>query len=211
MAQEGLVHFAPSLSRSPSLAKLPKADIELINIASDKVESVVESDSITGEYLMVLTQGSEYALYVNKPGYLFRSLNFNYSEVKDFEPIVLDIELEKATEGSVSVLKNIFFKTNEYQIEDKSKTELVKMIRFLNANPSIRIEISGHTDNVGTAAYNSQLSEKRAQAVVDFLASNGIDSRRLVAKGYGQDHPVASNDTEEGRQANRRIEFKVLK
>lgn len=204
-------NYVKGIVRDKSTRQVLKADVELINLASDRVESMVESDSITGEYLIVLTQGAEYALYVNKRGYLFRSLNFNYSEIKDFAPIVLDIELEKATEGSVSVLKNIFFKTNEYQLEDKSETELLKMIRFLNANPAIRIEISGHTDNVGAAAYNDQLSEKRAQAVVDFLSAHGVDSRRLVARGYGQSKPVASNDTEEGRQLNRRIEFKVVK
>jgi len=84
------------------------ASIELINLRTNEIESLVSSDSISGHYLMVLTQGAEYALYVNKRGYLFRSLNFNYSERKDYEPIVLDIDLEKASEGTTAILENIF-------------------------------------------------------------------------------------------------------
>lgn len=187
------------------------AEIELININSNEVVSFVRSDSVSGEYLIVLTQGDEYALYVNKTGYLFQSLNFNYSEVEDFEPIIMDISLEKIKEGSVAVLKNIFFDTDKYDLKDKSKTELQKIIGFLNANPGLRIEISGHTDNVGTVSYNRQLSDKRAQSVYNYLVDNGVDPKKMVTKGYGPDKPIASNDTEEGRQLNRRIEFKVIR
>lgn len=187
------------------------AEIELININSNEVVSFVRSDSVSGEYLMVLTQGDEYALYVNKRGYLFQSLNFNYSEVEDFEPIIMDIALEKIKEGSVAVLKNIFFDTDKYDLKDKSKTELEKIIGFLNNNPRVRIEISGHTDNVGTLAYNRQLSDKRAQSVYNYLIDNGVDPKRMVPKGYGPDKPMASNETEDGRQLNRRIEFKVIR
>jgi len=187
------------------------ADIELININTNEAVSFVRSDSVSGEYLMVLTQGAEYALYVNKKGYLFQSLNFNYSEVENFEPIELDIELEKIKEGSVSVLKNIFFDTDKYDLQEKSITELQKIIRFLSDNPSTRIEIGGHTDNVGSVAYNRQLSENRAKSVYTYLTKNGIDPKRILTKGYGPDKPVGSNDTEEGRQLNRRIEFKVIR
>lgn len=187
------------------------AKIELINIKKNIVESLVESDSVTGEYLMVLTQGSEYALYINKTAYLFKSYNFNYSEVTDFEPIVIDIDLQKATEGSVAILNNIFFDIDKYDLKEKSTTELQKIIRFLNGNPNMRVEISGHTDNSGSAVYNRQLSEKRALSVYTFLIQHGIDKKRLLPRGYGPDQPVASNDSEEGRQQNRRIEFRILK
>jgi outer membrane protein OmpA-like peptidoglycan-associated protein len=166
---------------------------------------------VSGEYLMVLTQGAEYALYVNKKGYLFQSLNFNYSEIENFEPITLDVELEKVKEGSVSVLKNIFFDTDKYDLQEKSITELQKIIRYLNENPATRIEISGHTDNVGSVTYNRQLSENRAKSVYNYLTKNGVDPKRMMPKGYGADKPVGSNDTEEGRQLNRRIEFKVIR
>lgn len=187
------------------------AEIELLNINTNEAESVVKSDSISGEYLIVLTQGSEYALYVSKQGYLFQSLNFNYSEVENFEPIVLDIQLDKAEAGSVSVLKNLFFDTDRYDLKDKSRTELHKIIRFLNDNPSVRVEIGGHTDDVGARDYNRQLSEKRAKAVYQYLTDNGIETQRLLTKGYGPDEPVGDNNTEEGRQLNRRIEFRIVR
>ena len=187
------------------------ASIELINIRNNKVASLVESDSVTGEYLMVLTQGAEYALYVNKEAYLFKSYNFNYSEISDFKPIVVDIQLEKATEGSTAVLNNIFFDVDKFELKEKSTPELQKLIRFLNGNPGVRVEIGGHTDNSGSDEYNRQLSEKRAMSVYSFLTESGIDKKRLLLKGYGPDRPIASNDSEEGRQLNRRIEFRVIK
>jgi OmpA-OmpF porin, OOP family len=187
-----------------------RAGIELFNLEKNEMEAMVQSDSLTGEYLMVLTQGAEYALYTNKQGYLFSSLNFNYSTVTDFEPITMDIELEPAVKGYAVVLNNIFFDTDSYELKEKSKTELQKVIRFLNENPQIRIEISGHTDNTGTPAYNQQLSEKRALAVYNFLLKNGVNAEKLTSRGFGQTMPKGTNDTEQGRQINRRIEFQIL-
>jgi OmpA-OmpF porin, OOP family len=188
-----------------------RARIEMINIQSRETESLVESDSITGQYLIVLSQGAEYALYINKKRYLFKSLHFNYSEVKDFDPIILNIDLEKIREGSIAVLENIFFDLDKYELKPKSLTELQKVERFLVENPEVNVEISGHTDNTGTLTYNMQLSQKRAMAVYDYLIQNGIPAKRLSAKGYGPNKPVADNSSEEGRQQNRRIEFKLLR
>lgn len=187
------------------------AKVELIKIANNTVESLVESDSVTGQYLMVLTQGDEYALYVNKEAYLFKSYNFNYSEVEDFQPIVVDIDLERVAAGSIAVLNNIFFDVDKYELKEKSSPELKKIIAFLKTNPSAKVEIGGHTDNSGSAQHNRELSEKRARSVYDFLTLNGVDKGRMTLKGYGPDQPVATNDTEEGRQKNRRIEFRILK
>jgi OOP family OmpA-OmpF porin len=189
------------------------ASIELINLETNETESLVSSDSVSGAYLIVLTQGAEYALYVNKKQYLFRSLNFNYSTLKDYEPIILDIDLEKAAEGTTAVLQNIFFDVDKFDLKEKSVTELQKMVRFLKdkENPSLRVEISGHTDNSGSESYNLQLSQKRAQAVYDYLVSHGVDAARLNPKGYGSHEPIADNDTEEGRQKNRRIQFKLIR
>ncbi len=186
-----------------------KAKIELFNIERNSLVSMVESDSVSGKYLMVLTQGADYALYVNRTGYLFHSLNFNYSENANLEPIEQNILLEKAVKGSVAVLENLFFDSDKYELKEKSITELEKIQRFLTENPNITIEIGGHTDNTGNPAYNQQLSERRAMAVYNYLANNGIDKKRLVAKGYGQSRPVASNSSDQGKQQNRRIEFLV--
>jgi outer membrane protein OmpA-like peptidoglycan-associated protein len=108
------------------------------------------------------------------------------------------------------VLKNLFFDVDKFELKEKSFTELGKIIQFLKENPKARLEISGHTDNTGSAPYNRQLSEKRAKSVFQYLVDNGVSPQRLSPKGYGPDSPVATNDTEEGRMLNRRIEFKIL-
>jgi OOP family OmpA-OmpF porin len=187
-----------------------KAQIELFDINKNEIVSFVESDSISGQYLMVLTQGSEYALYISKKGYLFKSLNFNYSEVEHFEPLVIDVPLDRAIKGEGSVLKNIFFDVDKYELKEKSFTELEKIVRFLTENPQISVEIGGHTDNTGNAAYNQQLSERRAKSVYNYIISKGISHKRLSARGFGSVKPVASNETDSGRQLNRRIEFTIL-
>ncbi|MBX2946945.1 MAG: OmpA family protein [Cyclobacteriaceae bacterium] len=202
-------NFVNGTIRDKQTGKELKATIELFNINSNQIEAVVESDSISGDYLMVLTQGAEYALYINRKGYLFTSSNFNYSERTDFEPIRMDFALEQAKKGSSVVLNNIFFETNKYDLQGKSITELQKIIRFLTESPQIQIEIGGHTDNTGNPAYNLQLSEKRALSVYNYLINNGVNRNSITWRGYGQSQPVATNDTEEGRAQNRRIVFKI--
>lgn len=187
------------------------ARIELYNVVTNELVSFVNSDSITGEYLMVLTQGSEYGLFVSKKDYVFQSLNFNYESEINIEPVVVNVFLDRVTVGAISVLKNIFFEFDKYELQDKSKTELEKMVRFLTENPLMKIEIGGHTDNDGSPAYNLKLSQNRAQSVASYLLQYGIDIKRISQKGYGADRPIQPNDSEENKQANRRIEFKILR
>lgn len=203
-------NYVQGIVRDKDTQKLLEAKVELVDLKSNTVESLVESDSITGKYLIVLTEGAEYALYVTKPGYLFKSMNFNYSEVSNFDPITVDVELEKVKQGSAVVLNNIFFDVDKYELKDKSRSELEKVVKFLEANPRVSIEVGGHTDNVGSAQYNADLSQRRAVAVVKYLLTAGIDPKRIVGKGYGSSKPVGDNNTSEGRQSNRRIEFKIL-
>jgi outer membrane protein OmpA-like peptidoglycan-associated protein len=186
-----------------------KARVELFDLERNERVSAVESDSVTGSYLMVLTRGAEYALYVSCQGYAFQSMHFNYQQ-QQVAPLERHIQLDPITKGTAVVLNNIFFDTDSYVLKDKSITELRRVLQFLTENPQVKIEIQGHTDNTGTAAYNQQLSENRARAVYQFLIQAGIPATRLSAKGFGALHPVASNDTPEGRMQNRRIEFKVL-
>ncbi len=188
------------------------ARVELFDLEQNKRVAVVESDSVNGKYLMVLTRGAEYALYVSRPAYIFQSLHFNYvlSDTLQSEGVEQNIKLSPVKSGAVAVLKNIFFDTDSYELKEKSITELQRIIRFLQENNHIRIEICGHTDNIGSAEYNRKLSEQRARAVYNYLISKGISAHRLQARGYGHTQPVASNQTDEGRQLNRRIEFRVL-
>lgn len=203
-------NYVKGVVRDSESGKPLGSRIELISIRTDERISLVSSDSVSGEYLMVLTQGDEYALYVTRPGYLFKSYHFNYSEVTSFEPITIDMNLEKVVAGSVAVLNNIFFDVDKYELMEKSSPELLKILSFLKENPKIRVEIGGHTDNSGSAAHNRELSEKRARSVYEFMVNHGIEKSRLSLKGYGPDRPLAPNETEEGRQKNRRIEFRIL-
>jgi len=186
-----------------------KADIELYELGKNELVSFVNSDSMTGNYLIVLTQGADYGLYVSSPGYLFKSLNFNY-EVSTLEPLVIDVELEKASSGATVILNNIFFDTDKFDLGEKSITELDKIGRFLKENPKIRVEIGGHTDDQGAVAYNQQLSQKRAKAVGVYLVSKGVQAARLKEVGYGSKRPLKPNDSEVNRQVNRRIEFRIV-
>jgi OmpA-OmpF porin, OOP family len=204
-------NYVKGVVRDKETGTFLTAKIELFNLKTNQMESLVESDSLNGNYLMVLTQGAEYALYVTKPGYLFKSLNFNYSEVSDFEPVTVDVDLEKVKKGSTVILSNIFFDVDKYELKEKSFGELRKVVRFLNDNPAQIIEVSGHTDNTGSREYNLQLSEKRAKAVYRYIVENGIPPNRVILKGYGPDKPIMDNTSEEGRKFNRRIEFAIVK
>ncbi len=182
----------------------------MYDINADSLKSTVTSDSLTGDYLQILTDGSEYALYVSKPGYLFESLRFDYQESQDREPINIDIFLKPIKSGTAATMNNIFFEVDKYEIKQKSRTELNKTVLFLQANPLVGIEIAGHTDNSGSGSHNKQLSLNRAKAVYKYLIDQGINAKRLRYKGYGSSVPVVPNDSETNRRLNRRIEFKIL-
>ncbi len=196
--------------RDRATQKPVKAQIELINLETNRTISLVESDSVTGRYLIVLTEGAEYALYANATGYLFQNLHFSYQVHYNPGELVIDIDLDAVRAGASVVLNNLFFDVDKYELKPKSITELDKVVRFMNDNPALRVEISGHTDNTGEATYNQGLSLKRVQSVAAYLQSKGIPPARLTQIGYGASRPLAPNDTDENRQKNRRIEFKVV-
>jgi OmpA-OmpF porin, OOP family len=187
-----------------------KSRMELFDLEIDKRIAMVESDSITGEYLMVLTEGSEYALYIEKQGYLFQSSTFSFQMGDNSVPVDKDFLLAPISKGAITNLNNIFFETDKYDLADKSKTELKKVIAFLKLNPNLIIQINGHTDNIGTDAYNQVLSEKRAKSVYEFLLNNGVNPSRVKFSGLGSSEPIAPNDSEANRQLNRRIEIKIV-
>jgi outer membrane protein OmpA-like peptidoglycan-associated protein len=151
-------------------------------------------------------------LNVTSDGYLFYSEHFifpgNFSEL---DPYRRDIPLEKIDEGSRVVLRNIFFDIDSHTLKPTSRTELNKVADYLLAHPALEVEIGGHTDSTGSSAYNQDLSERRARAVVEYLAGRGVIPGKLKAKGYGDTKPVGDNTTEKGRAKNRRTELKILK
>ncbi|MBE9480254.1 MAG: PD40 domain-containing protein [Bacteroidetes bacterium] len=188
-----------------------KARFELIDLNTGIVNVKSYSDQLTGEFLVVLPINRDYALNVSKDGYLFYSENFALTgEYSDIHPYFKDIPLKPIKVGENVILKNIFFETDKYDLKEESEIELMKLIGFLNNNPRIKIEISGHTDNIGEEEYNLILSQNRAKAVYDYLILNDIEKNRLTYKGYGFSLPNDTNETEEGRANNRRTEFKVI-
>lgn len=186
------------------------AQVQLYNVDADSLMQQVSADKLSGEYTVVLTQGKQYAFYVSSPGYLTNSLSFDYTSSKALTPVALDVYLEPIKAGAAVVLNNLFFDTGKYTLEPKSKTELDKLIAFMQLNAHIKIEISGHTDDVGSDEANQILSEKRAKSVVDYLNGKAIGKGRISYRGYGESKPVKPNTSDENRQVNRRIEMKIL-
>ena len=212
--EEIRVHNKSNFLRGRVLDKVTgeplSAAIEMFDINDATLNYKVTSDPEDGAYFVVLTEGKEYSIYVSRKGYLFENLTYNYLEKKSREPEVLDIYLTPIRAGASSVLKNIFFDVDQYALQEKSKTELAEVVKFLKENESIKVEIEGHTDNTGSQQHNMELSANRAKAVYDFLVKAGIPKERLSYRGYGASQPKAPNDSETSRQLNRRIEFKIL-
>ncbi len=186
-----------------------KANVQVIDLETGEVYVSTVSDDQTG-FLLTIPTGKDYAYNVNKDGYLFYSRNFDYSESSPGDPIVEEIPLSPIKSGEVAVLRNVFFETGSFELLPASQVELNKLVELLEKNPDIRIEIGGHTDDVGDEADNQLLSENRAKSVTEYLTENGISADRLEFKGYGETDPIADNATEEGRALNRRTQFKVL-
>ena len=187
-----------------------QATVEIIDNTKNELMAEFESNSTTGAYLLSMKPGMNYGISVSKKGYLFHSENFEIPKDAVAKKINKDILLKKVEVGTKIVLNNIFFDFNKASLRDESIAELERLYKLLQDMPTLKIEISGHTDNVGTATYNQQLSENRAKAVVNYLKKKGISADHLQFKGYGFTQPIATNDTPEGRQMNRRTEFKVL-
>jgi len=187
-----------------------ESTIELIDNDKNVVLATFKSNSSTGKYLVTLPSGKNYGIAVKRDGYLFHSENFNLPEAAAFQEFNLDVALKKIEIGNTIVLRNIFFDFNKATIRPESANELARLIKLLKDNPRLKIELLSHTDNVGSDDYNLKLSESRSKSVVDYMIAHGISTARLMPKGYGETQPMDSNDTEEGRQNNRRTEFKIL-
>ena len=187
-----------------------KAEVKLYDLDTDVLTQFVTSDPEYGDYTVVLNEGHHYAMYAAADKYLLKSLSFDYSSQHSFNPTALDIYLEPVRSGRSVVLNNLFFDTNKYELKPQSRTELNRLIEFMRQYRDVQIEVSGYTDNVGSPESNQQLSQRRAQSVVDYLSGHGVSANRLRSRGYGETHALAANDTEAHRQMNRRIELHIL-
>jgi outer membrane protein OmpA-like peptidoglycan-associated protein/tetratricopeptide (TPR) repeat protein len=190
-----------------TLQGLPST-VELFEISSKRLLNKIRTDE-NGNYLVTLPIGKEYIFNVSRKGYLFFSDNFSLTTLTD-SIATKDIPLLPITAGANIVLKNIFFDTKQFALKTTSLIELDKVVQLLNENPKLKIQISGHTDNVGKPKENLLLSNNRVKSVINYLISKGIVATRLVGKGFGSTKPIANNTTELGKAQNRRTELTVL-
>lgn len=179
-------------------------------LSDGKELGIARSDSISGEFKIVLPVGEKYSFLAESKGYIAENQNIDLSTSTKYEELARDIALVPVEKGSSIRLNNIFFEFKEYKLLSESFPELNRVVKFLNQNPDIKIEIQGFTDNIGTQERNLKLSQNRADAVADYLNKQGNFSNRIRSKGYGKENPVAANDTEEGRTKNRRVEFRIV-
>ena len=182
--------------------------VELIDNSNNKALMRIQTDEL-GKYFIPLPSGKDYTFTVNRKGYLFYSELYELSKKQSDSTYQKNIALQPVELNVITAFKNIQFRTNSYQLLPVSLIELDKLLQVLNDNPALKIQIDGHTDNIGKESDNLILSSNRAKSVVDYLVSKGIDSKRLSFKGYGSSKPVADNVSEEGRSKNRRTEFEV--
>lgn len=193
---------------------------ELIDLATGKTIITSEADKITGEFLVTLPTQRDYVINVSYPGYNFYSLNFSLQNHNSDEPYRLNIPLQPIVDGAEVVLANVFFDLNSSLLRKESFIELDKLVDHLKTNPNIKIEIGGHTDSRGNNKDNLELSQNRANAVMDYLISKGIAANRLTAKGYASSQPKHSDADiaaledqtakERAHQENRRTEYKIV-
>ena len=186
---------------------LPSA-VELTDLKSGNTISKLQTDE-SGNYLVTLPVGKDYAFNVNRKGYLFYSDNFSLAKNSPDSEFIVNIPLQPIEKGAAIILKNIFFETRKFDLKNESKIELDKLVTLLKDNPNLKIQIDGHTDNVGQEKDNALLSTNRAKAVVGYLLTKSINPQRLTYKGYGSTKPIAGNTTETGRALNRRTELSI--
>ena len=193
-----------------AMTKKPiEAEIEITDNATGKVIETFITNSATGKFIITLQSGKNYGIAVKAKGYLFHSENFDIPDNSGDNLVNKVIELKNIAIGSKIALRNVFFDTGKSTLRPESNGELDRIVKLLKDVPTLKIEISGHTDNTGSASINESLSQQRAEAVVTYLKTKGIVATRLTAKGYGSSKPVTTNGNEEGRQQNRRTEFEI--
>lgn len=199
-------HVKDAFSGEPLAAR-----IEMIDLNTRQLLTSTSSDAVTGSYLACVHTGGNILLNVSHPDYPFYSENFQIEKTyTELSPFLKDISLQPTDVGTVVTLKNVFFDFDKTELKPESFVELDRLVSYLQHN-SVRIEIGGHTDDQGSEDYNDRLSENRAKSVYDYLIQKGIPADRLTYKGYGKRIPVADNSTDEGRAANRRTEFKIIR
>lgn len=186
------------------------AEIYIIDNNTNQVVYKTKANSQTGEYSITIPTGKNYGMTIRKDGYLFYSDNFDLVNTNKYEEVNKDVKLQTIEKNSTVTLKNVFFAFASADLQASSMPELNRIVDFLTQNSVLKIQLSGHTDNIGSYEQNMQLSQQRANSVKNYLVNKGITADRIVTAGYGYTQPIADNATEEGRKNNRRVELKIL-
>ncbi len=184
------------------------AVITITDLRSRRKIAELYSDDETGEYYVALPAGRTYSITASREGYLFYSERFEVGRDLATTTVSKDIALTPVERGKTRLL--VFFDFDKAELKEESYPDLDRLVEFLKAYPTVRVLIEGHTDDVGTDAYNDRLSQRRADAVKEYLVKNGIDARRIETKGWGRRRPLVQGTTEEARAQNRRVEVTVL-
>ena len=185
------------------------AFFQLSDLKKGNLISQMQSKRVNGEFLITVSNSTDFALHAEKEGYMFYSKNIHMDSLNLSKDGFLIIELEKIKAGTF-VLENIFFESNKSELKTSSIVELKKVLKLLQINPQLKIEISGHTDSDGDDDLNLLLSNERASSVVRWLIDNGISGSRLTFKGFGETKPIAINNSEENKAKNRRTELTII-
>jgi outer membrane protein OmpA-like peptidoglycan-associated protein len=188
-----------------------EADIAYEDLSTGKELGIARSSPSTGAFKIVLPAGAKYGFRASADGFISVNENIDLTQVAEYTEVNRDLYLVPIEAGSVAQLNNIFFDYDKWNLRPESRFELDRFVEVLVKNPTLRIEIAGHTDSVGSDSYNEKLSDRRAKSVFDYLSTIGkIDVLRMTSHGYGEKRPVATNSTDEGRQLNRRVEIVIL-
>ncbi len=187
------------------------AVVELKDIKT-KQRSYAKVDSLSGEYMAAVKVKNDVIITAKKDNIAFNTKTIRAAELpaETLEPKEVNLEVKEARQGGSFIIDNILYATNSAEIEADSRIFLESFAQYLKENPNIKIEIQGHTDNVGNPKDNDALSSNRAYSVKSVLEENGVDGKRITAKGYGSNRPIADNKTEAGRAQNRRTEFMIV-
>lgn len=186
-----------------------KADIQYIDLKTGTEVGIATSDPKTGSYKIVLPAGANYGFLAHKENFFSVSDNIDLTTLNSYKEVERNLYMAPLITGQTIRLNNLFFDFGKSDLRKESYSELNRTVELMKQYPTMTIEISGHTDNVGGEADNLVLSENRAKAVLNYLTSKGIAAERIKSKGYGKTKPVSTNDTDEGRQLNRRVDFTI--
>lgn len=188
-----------------------EAIIRFDDLSSGREVGEARSDPSSGDYQIVLAAGKKYGYHAEASGYLSVNENMELLDLKEYDEIRKDLLLVPIEIGESIQLKNVFFVQSKAMLLPESYPELDRLVRIMKDNKTIEIELGGHTDGRGDPKANLALSEERVEAVKQYLISKGISEKRILGRGFGGAKPMVANDTEENRQLNRRVEFKITK